>query len=102
MALVHAQRHGHHPIPVVGGGTGLIGDPSGKSEERNLLTEEQPQRLLYLGAGIEQQLLCDRIESRCFAIRIHCFRRVVVWHYSGDGSLIRVFWNHPPGIVEVR
>jgi tyrosyl-tRNA synthetase len=40
MALVHAQRHGHHPIPVVGGGTGLIGDPSGKTEERQLLTKE--------------------------------------------------------------
>jgi tyrosyl-tRNA synthetase len=40
MALVHAQRHGHHPIPLVGGGTGLIGDPSGKTEERQLLTKE--------------------------------------------------------------
>ena len=40
MGLVHLQRHGHHPIPVVGGGTGLIGDPSGKSEERLLLSPE--------------------------------------------------------------
>jgi tyrosyl-tRNA synthetase len=40
MGLAHAQRHGHHPIPVVGGGTGLIGDPSGKTEERQLLTKE--------------------------------------------------------------
>ena len=40
MGLVHLQRHGHHPIPVVGGGTGLIGDPSGKSEERQLLSAE--------------------------------------------------------------
>ena len=40
MGLVHLQRHGHHPIPVVGGGTGLIGDPSGKSEERQLLSGE--------------------------------------------------------------
>lgn len=38
MALVHAQRHGHHPIALVGGGTGLIGDPSGKTEERRLLS----------------------------------------------------------------
>jgi len=41
MGLVHLQRAGHRPIAVVGGGTGLIGDPSGKSEERRLLTREQ-------------------------------------------------------------
>jgi tyrosyl-tRNA synthetase len=40
MGLVHAQRHGHHPIPLVGGGTGLIGDPSGRTEERQLLNRE--------------------------------------------------------------
>src|SRR6476661_6431026 len=37
MALAHAQRHGHRPLVLVGGGTGLIGDPSGKTAERNLL-----------------------------------------------------------------
>ena len=41
MALVHAQRAGHTPIALVGGGTGLIGDPSGKTAERKLLTREQ-------------------------------------------------------------
>jgi tyrosyl-tRNA synthetase len=41
MGLVHLQRAGHTPIALVGGGTGLIGDPSGKSEERNLLTTEE-------------------------------------------------------------
>ena len=40
MGLVHLQRHGHHPVPLVGGGTGLIGDPSGKTEERHLLSAE--------------------------------------------------------------
>lgn len=40
MGLVHLQRAGHHPIALVGGATGLIGDPSGKSAERNLLTME--------------------------------------------------------------
>ena len=40
MGLVHLQRAGHHPIVVVGGGTGLIGDPSGRTEERQLLTRE--------------------------------------------------------------
>ena len=40
MLLVHFQRSGHTPIALVGGATGMIGDPSGKSEERNLLDEE--------------------------------------------------------------
>ena len=39
MLLVHFQRSGHTPIALVGGATGMIGDPSGKSEERNLLDE---------------------------------------------------------------
>lgn len=41
LGLARLQRHGHRPIALVGGGTGLIGDPSGKSQERNLLTLEQ-------------------------------------------------------------
>ena len=41
MALARMQRLGHSPIAVVGGGTGLIGDPSGKSVERTLMTTEQ-------------------------------------------------------------
>jgi tyrosyl-tRNA synthetase len=41
MGLVHLQRAGHTPIALVGGGTGLIGDPSGKTLERQLLTKEQ-------------------------------------------------------------
>jgi tyrosyl-tRNA synthetase len=41
MALAHFQRAGHRPIVVVGAGTGMIGDPSGKSSERNLLSMEQ-------------------------------------------------------------
>src|SRR5579885_1694239 len=43
MALAHAQRHGHKPLVLVGGGTGLIGDPSGKTSERTLLTAEQAE-----------------------------------------------------------
>jgi tyrosyl-tRNA synthetase len=47
------QRAGHRPVIVVGGATGMIGDPSGKSDERNLLTEEVLQQNL---AGIRAQL----------------------------------------------
>lgn len=43
MALVHMQRQGHRPIVLIGGGTGLVGDPSGKTEMRQLLTVEQTQ-----------------------------------------------------------
>ena len=41
MALVHMQREGHRPIALVGGGTGLIGDPSGKKEMRKIMTREE-------------------------------------------------------------
>ncbi len=41
MALAHMQRHGHRPIALVGGGTGLIGDPSGKTELRKVITQNQ-------------------------------------------------------------
>ena len=53
MGLVHLQRAGHHPIAVVGGGTGLIGDPSGKTQERQLLTREKAAENLE---GIRGQL----------------------------------------------
>ena len=53
MGLVHLQRHGHRPIAIVGGGTALVGDPSGKTEMRQMLSEEQIARNM---AGIEAQL----------------------------------------------
>jgi tyrosyl-tRNA synthetase len=53
MGLVHLQRAGHVPIGLVGGGTGLIGDPSGKDQERQLLTKEKAEENL---AGIRSQL----------------------------------------------
>jgi len=40
MTLLHFQRAGHKPIALIGGATGMVGDPSGKSQERNLLSEE--------------------------------------------------------------
>jgi tyrosyl-tRNA synthetase len=46
MLLLHFQRHGHHPIALVGGATGRIGDPSGKSDERKMLSEEELDRNL--------------------------------------------------------
>lgn len=51
--LIHLQRCGHKPIALVGGATGMVGDPSGKSEERNLLSQETLQKNL---AGVKAQL----------------------------------------------
>jgi tyrosyl-tRNA synthetase len=51
--LLHLQRHGNRPVAVVGGGTGMIGDPSGRSAERNLLDDATLARNV---AGIGAQL----------------------------------------------
>ena len=53
MALAHMQRAGHRPVALVGGGTGLVGDPSGKTEMRKLLTLEAIEENV---AGIKKQL----------------------------------------------
>jgi len=54
LLLVHLQRAGHKPYALVGGATGMVGDPSGKSEERNLLSEET---LRYNQEGVKKQLM---------------------------------------------
>jgi tyrosyl-tRNA synthetase len=53
MSLAHMQRHGHRPIALVGGGTALIGDPSGKTEMRQILTREQ---IDYNACCLQKQL----------------------------------------------
>lgn len=64
MALAFFRRHGHRPMAIVGGATGLIGDPSGKTEERTLLDEEELQANLE---GISEQM--DRVLDR--AVEMH-------------------------------
>lgn len=54
LLLVHFQKAGHKPIALVGGATGMVGDPSGKSEERNLLSEEV---LRHNQEGVRKQLM---------------------------------------------
>ncbi|MFQ3341884.1 MAG: tyrosyl-tRNA synthetase [Flavobacteriaceae bacterium] len=51
--LMHFQKHGHSPIILVGGATGMIGDPSGKSDERNLLDQDALEKNCN---GIQHQL----------------------------------------------
>jgi len=53
MALAHMQRCGHRPIALVGGGTGMVGDPSGKTEMRRMLTREAIEEN---AAGVKSQL----------------------------------------------
>lgn len=73
MALARLQRCGHSPIALVGGGTGLIGDPSGKAVERTLLSTEkvesnvrgiraQLERFLDFGAGPQSARLVNNAE----------------------------------------
>ncbi len=54
LLLVHLQKAGHKPVALVGGATGMVGDPSGKSEERNLLSEDI---LRHNQEGIKKQLM---------------------------------------------
>ncbi len=53
MILVHFQKHGHTPYVLVGGATGMVGDPSGKSKERNLLEKDE---LFHNVEAIQKQL----------------------------------------------
>jgi len=53
LLLVHLQKAGHKPIALVGGATGMVGDPSGKSEERNMLGLEELEKNI---AGVKKQL----------------------------------------------
>jgi len=71
MAMLQMQRHGHRPIAVVGGGTGMVGDPSGKTEARQLLTPEQLERnkvglkaqlSRYLEFGGDQAMMVDNAD----------------------------------------
>jgi tyrosyl-tRNA synthetase len=71
MALAHLARAGHRPIAVLGGGTAMVGDPSGKTELRQMLTVEtiknnrdqiEPQVRRFLGAAGEHALVLDNAE----------------------------------------
>ncbi len=73
MALAHMQHHGHRPIALIGGGTGLVGDPSGKTEMRQLLSiekveenavglKEQLSRFIRFGAGDGDALLLNNAD----------------------------------------
>jgi tyrosyl-tRNA synthetase len=85
--LMHWQRCGHRPVVLVGGGTGLIGDPSGKDAERQLLGREQIaenvaaqrrilERFLDFGTGSSGALLLDNADWLCGLSFIEVLRDV--------------------------
>src|SRR5215813_1527276 len=79
LALVRFQRAGHKPIAVVGGATGMIGDPSGKSQERNLLSKEALEANV---AGLREQMrgFLD-FEGKCAAELVNNFDWIGPWSY---------------------
>jgi tyrosyl-tRNA synthetase len=83
MLLVHFQRAGHIPVALVGGATGMIGDPSGRSEERNLLDEKT---LRQNQEGIKKQLakfLDFKSESKNKAIMVNNYDWMKEYSFLG-------------------
>ena len=73
MAMAHLQRAGHRPIAVVGGGTGMVGDPSGKEEARQLLNSEG---VAHNKACLKEQLsssLISRTTKACSSMPTGCW-----------------------------
>lgn len=69
--LMHWQQHGHKPIVVMGGGTGLIGDPSGRDDERSLMTREQVEANVASQRRIMDRLLDFDARSTSGAILVN-------------------------------
>ena len=95
MGLAHAQRHGHRPLVLVGGGTGLIGDPSGKSTERTLLTEEkarvnagQIRAQLSRFFDLDKALMLNNADWLC-SLKLLEFLRDIGKHFSVNEMIKR-------------
>ena len=82
MLLVHLQRAGHKPYALVGGATGMVGDPSGKSEERNLLDEET---LRLNQEGVKNQLtkFLNFEEGQNAAVMVNNYDWFKEWSFLG-------------------
>jgi tyrosyl-tRNA synthetase len=78
MGLAHLQRAGHRPIAIVGGGTALVGDPSGKSELRQMLTLEKIQENML---GLQSQLSRFLTFSDSEAVLLNNADWLCKWNY---------------------
>src|ERR1700734_2159984 len=98
MGLAHVQRHGHRPLVLVGGGTGLIGDPSGKSSERTLLTREKAEdhaRAIHVQlsrffdlSSDDKALMLDNADWLC-SLNLLDFLRDIGKHFSVNEMIKR-------------
>jgi len=95
--LMRFQRAGHRPIGLIGGGTGLIGDPSGREAERALLTTEQIAANLagirrqverFLDLGADGALLVNNAEWLC-TLNLIDFLRDIGKHFSVNQMIVR-------------
>ncbi len=98
MALAHAQRHGHRPLVLVGGGTGLIGDPSGKASERALLAEDKAgsnarvirsQLSRYFDLSSEDKALMLNNADWLLKLNLLAFLRDIGKHFSVNEMIKR-------------
>ncbi|MDZ4656321.1 MAG: tyrosine--tRNA ligase [Bythopirellula sp.] len=80
LMLRRFQKAGHRPIAVVGGATGMIGDPSGKSDERNLLSKEDLQANVD-GMGRQMARFLDFEPGSCQALLVNNFDWTGSWTY---------------------
>ena len=80
VALRRFQQAGHKPIAVVGGATGMIGDPSGKSDERNLLSKDDLERNVT-GIGDQMRAFLDFDAGSCSAELVNNFDWTGPWSY---------------------
>jgi tyrosyl-tRNA synthetase len=93
MGLAHAQRHGHRPLVLVGGGTGLIGDPGGKSTERTLLTKDQAEANAFaIRAQLGRFFEVDRMVNNAdwlLSLNLLDFLRDIGKHFSVNEMIKR-------------
>ena len=87
LLLVHLQRAGHKPYALVGGATGMVGDPSGKSQERNLLSEDVlNHNLKGVKAQLEKYLDFDKTKPNAAEIvnNYDWFKEMSFLHFIRD------------------